>query len=507
MPKTRTMNRSLATLAGAALLAGCTVGPNYKEPEMKVPGDYGNYATPAATVAPATQPAPAAAATQPSTRPALPVTNAWWNTFNDPMLDRLIEEAAAQSLPLRAAAARVVQARALRGVAAAAWWPTVDGSGSYTRSKGSKTVNRGGISVGPGGTVSGAGAETDFWQAGFDASWEIDVFGGIRRSVEAATADVEATIADRNDVLLTLLGDVARNYMELRGAQREVAIAQENVVAQRQTLELTRAKLAAGLTSDLDVARSEAQVTATESTIPRLQAAVAQSIHQLSILLAKAPNELETELGQPQPIPLPPPQVPMGLPRDLLRRRPDIRRAERNLAAATARVGVATAQLYPRFTLSGSLGQQSTKFTNLFDSASTFWSLGPGFTVPIFNAGSIRSNIAAEKAFAEESLANYQQTVLNALAEVEDTLVAYQKEFVRRESLAASVAANQRAVSLSQQLYQRGLTNFLDVLDSQRALFTSQDALAQSDAQVSANAVALLKALGGGWDERSVNPQ
>lgn len=518
----RARAHALALLTLSALaLAGCTVGPDYKQPQVAGQEHFSTATTrPSEPAGDAAGAGEAGGAGGAATRPAPVVVDAsapWWTAFNDPMLNRLVDESVHANLDLRAAEARVRQARAQRGVAVGGLWPSVDASGSYTRARSSQNTGMGGGGAGtvgetggggsgggqnPGGVPVGFSSESDLWQAGFDAAWEFDVFGGTRRAIQSADAGIQAAVADRNDVLLSLLGEVARNYVELRGAQRQVAIAQENVGAQQQTLQLTRAKLAAGLSNDLDVARAEAQVASTASQIPALQTGVAQSIHRLSVLTGKPPAALLAALGAPAPIPPPPPEVPVGLPSELLRRRPDVRRAERQLAAQTANIGVATADLFPRFTLTGGLGLQSNKFADLAQGGSTFWSISPGVTLPIFNAGRIRSNIALERARTDEALANYERAVLTSLQEVEDALVAYQKEFTRRDILAQSVAANQRAVNLSQQLYQRGLTNFLDVLDSQRALYSSQDELARSDTQVSANAVALLKALGGGWDVR-----
>ncbi len=466
--KIRGMKLVLAAAAGIAI-AGCTVGPDYKTPPTTVPSSYGE--------APTTQPA---------------ASIAWWTTFNDPILDRLVAQTRDNNLDLKAAEARIRQARAERGIAASAYYPQISGDANYSRFRNSRGITAQQSNLVP--------TEEDSWVAGFDATWEIDVFGGTRRSVEAAKADIQASIADRNDVLLSLQGEVARTYVDLRGAQRQIIIAQENITAQEQTLDLTKAKLRAGLANDLDVARQEAQVQSTESQIPLLQTRAAQDMHQLSILMAQEPSALNELLGPPQDIPAPPPAVPVGLPSDLLRRRPDIRRAERQLAAATARIGVAVAQLYPQFTIDGSLGVSANPFRDWTSSSSTFWSIGPGVTVPIFTGGRLRSGIEVQKALTDQALDNYQQTVLNSLAEVEDDLVAYQKEFIRRQSLANAVSANQRSVSLSQQLYQQGLRDFINVLDAQRALYESQDALVLSDTQVSANAVALFKALGGGWE-------
>jgi NodT family efflux transporter outer membrane factor (OMF) lipoprotein len=407
----------------------------------------------------------------------------------------LVSEARQSNLDLRTAEARVREARAARGIVAADYWPDIDAVGSYSRSRSSKTI---------GNLGSFAAGDQDLFQAGFDATWELDVFGRVRRGVQAADADIQAALWDRNDVLLSLLGEVARNYVELRGFQRQVAIAQSNVKSQQETLDLTRVRLNAGLGTDLAVAQTEAQVAATQSQIPAFQTLAQQAIHRLSVLTGKAPAALQAELDPMKPVPVPPSDIPAGVPSELLRRRPDIRRAERQLAAATARVGVATADLFPRFTLTGQLGVESNKFTNLGDGDSTFWSIGPGVRFPIFNRGRLKSAVAVENARTDQAAAQYEQTVLRALEDVENALVAYRKEFTRRESLARAVASSQRSVQLSQQLYQRGLTDFLNVLDAQRALYQNEDLLVRSESNVSANAVALFKALGGGWnvDER-----
>jgi NodT family efflux transporter outer membrane factor (OMF) lipoprotein len=487
-------------MAGAAALAGCAVGPDYKPPQVKTPAQYVG----AATTQPATQ----------STTTAAPVLNAWWTTFNDPVLDRLMEQAKQSNLDLRIAEARLREARAQRGVVSADYYPTLDATAGYSRSKSSRNSFPGGVSTGAGagtgtggtgvtGATSGSsaslGQERDLWQAGFDAAWEVDVFGGVQRSVEAADADIEASTAELQNVLVSLLGEVARNYVELRGFQRQIAIAENNAKAQEQTLSLTQAKFKAGISSDLDVARAEAQVSSTRATIPSFEAAAQQTAHRIAVLLGQAPEALIAELGKPQAVPVPPPEIAVGLPSDLLRRRPDIRSAERQLAAATARIGIATSDLFPRFTLNGALGLQSSSFSNWADSNSTFWSIGPGLRWPIFNAGRIRANIRVQNARTDAALANYQNTVLQSLEEVENALVAFDREQARRRILSSAVASNSRAVDLSQQLYQRGVSPFLDVLDAQRALYLSQDELSQSDTNVSANAVALFKALGGGW--------
>jgi len=502
---------ALGALALLLAVGGCSVGPNYKTPDRKMPSAWGELS---ATTQPSTQ--PSAASAQPAN-----LVN-WWRTFNDPTLDRLVRRAIQSSPDLRSARARVRQSRAQRGVVAADLFPTVNTSGSYTRSRGSKNAF-GGFSgssfSGPtsqpatGGTTGrnsslgafGFGVEQDLYQAGFDAAWEIDVFGGTRRAVEAANADIQASIENQRDVYVSLLAEVAMNYVQLRGFQREAAIARDNLQAQRESLNLTRDRVQAGLGTDLDVAQAESQVATTEATIPTLETQARQAIHQLSILLGLDPMALSNELSTEQvAIPRPPPQVPVGLPSDLLRRRADVRRAERQLAASTARVGVAVADLFPKFSLTGSLGLESSKFKSLFNADSTFWSIGPSVSWPIFDAGRIWNNIQVQNALQEQAAVAYEQAVLTSLRDVEDALVAYDKEQTRRKSLMAAVEANRRSLDLATQLYEQGRQNFLNVLDAQRSLFASQDALVQSDRIVSTNLVALYKALGGGWESQEV---
>jgi NodT family efflux transporter outer membrane factor (OMF) lipoprotein len=345
-------------------------------------------------------------------------------------------------------------------------------------------------------------SEIDTWQGGFDASWEIDVFGGVQRSIEAARADEQASLDARRDVLVTLLAEVARYYVDLRGLQRELAIARENVRSQEDTVELTRSRFQAGLATDLDVARAEALVATTQSQIPSLQTSLQQAIHHLSILLGQEPTALQVELSREAPIPPPPPMVPVGLPSELLRRRPDIRRAERRLAAATARIGVATAELFPRFALTGGFGLAAAKPGDIFRTDSAYYSIGPAINWRIFDAGRIQFNVRVQNALERESFANYQATVLRSLEDVENALVAYARERERWQALDRAVAANKRAVDLANQLYTRGLTDFLNVLESQRNLYAAQDQLAQSERNLSSDVIALYKALGGGWESQ-----
>jgi multidrug efflux system outer membrane protein len=479
----------VTVLLGAAVggvVGGCTVGPNYKAPPTTVPPAYGSTTQPTAEASsrPSTQPT-----TQASTQPAIDFTQ-WWKSFNDPMLNKLVDQARIANWDLKQAEGRVREARAQRAAVVSAYYPQVNSSADVSRFRNSAN------SV----TSNGVGGEHTLWEGGFDASWELDVFGGVRRGDEAATANIQASIADRNNVLVSLLGEVGRNYVELRGFQRQIAIAQDNVESQSESLDLTRAKFKAGIANDLDVAQAEAQVATTRSQIPLLETAAKQAIHQLGVLLGLPPEALLEELGQPQAIPAPPPTVPLGVPSELLRRRPDVMLAERSLAAATARIGVATADLFPRFTINGNVGLSASRFADLGNSSSAFWSIGPQVTWPVFNAGRIRAAIHIEEARTDQALASYEQTVLRALADVEDAMVTFENEQTRREILEQAVLSNRRAVDLSQQLYQRGLSPFLNVLEAQRALYLVEDQLVQSDTTVSSSAVALFKALGGGWE-------
>ena len=489
-------------------MAGCTVGPNYAPPETLVPDHYGEGgAALQSTTRPSTMPATTQAATQPTLGPA----EKWWQNFKDPQLDSLVERALQSNLDLRLAEARIRQARAQYGIAVSAEFPIGTGTGSFSRSR-SSNFGRTNTSTSTSISGSSSGNANNLYQAGFDASWEIDVFGGGRRGIEAAGGDIEASVEDRRNTLVTLLSEVAKDYIDYRGYAQQIAIAKENVDAQTQTLDVTRRQFNAGLktATELDVANAEALVATTQSQIPELEISLHQTAHALAILLGKEPNTLIAELAASKPIPSAEiPEVPIGLPSALLRRRPDIRRSERQLAASTARIGVAMADLFPKFSLTGSLGLESAKFNGLGNYGSRFWSVGPSVSWPIFDFGKIRSTIRVQNAVQEQALVVYEQTVLAALADVEDSLVAYGREQVRRQNLKDAVAANIRAVSLARQRYDAGLTDFLQVLIAERSLYSVQDQLVLSNRMVSEDLVAVYKALGGGWEvmEAAARPE
>lgn len=503
------------------LLAGCAVGPHYHPPKTKT--------------------APAFGELNPSVNTNEPVTD-WWHEFHDPELDRLVTEALQSNFDLQVAFARLRQSRFQRNIAAADLFPTVDADSSYIHSRGSSNVVLpfGGLSSGGGsgpssstgssgasrikdqaGSSSGSasdvtpnplniqpnpfgqggvpGATTDLYQVGFDASWEIDVFGGKRRQVQAAAAEVEAAAESRHNLQVSLAAETAQDYLQLRGTQERLRIARENLAAQKLILTLTQSQRRVGLTSDFDVIRAAAEVDSTEASIPPLEAQSRQLMHAISILLAKNPNDLTAELEQVKPLPAVPPEVPVGMPSQLLKRRPDIKQAEREIAAATARIGSAKSDLFPKFALIGSAGLDSSATGNLFNWESRYFLISPTVTWRIFDAGRIMANIKLQRAAEEEAFSQYRGTILKALQEVEDALVSYATEQTRRIHLAGQAKQNEEALRLSKQLYTTGLGDFLDVLDAERTLYAAQDALAQSNQAVTTDLVALYKSLGGGW--------
>ncbi len=428
------------------------------------------------------------------TAPQQPPTPEWWTSFQDAELTQLVQRAVASNLDLKLAAARVEEARAVRGIEKSALYPSVGASASVTRQR-----ERVPVVTSSGSSVFRA-LELNNFQIGFDTAWEPDVFGRIRNEVKAATNDFLAVEEDRRDVLVILLGDLATTYADLRGFQLRLQIAERNIRSQEDTVALTQARAKAGLATDLDVERAIAQQETTSAVVPSLRAAIASSIYRLSILLGAEPGALRTELEASAPVPPIPPEVPVGLPSDLLKRRPDVRRAEIEIAAAAARVKGAKAEYFPRFTLLGTAGRQATQLHDLSLSLGNFFSAGPTITLPIFTGGRIRSNIALQKARLTQAQLHYRSTVLVALQETEDALVNYSFEQERRDHLQDAVARSQTAVQLSRERYRSGLADFLTVLDAERQLYNNEDLLAQSQIAVTTNLIALYKALGGGWE-------
>ncbi len=474
------MRKLLPILALAAVLSGCfAAGPDYRKEEPRVPERFS-----------ALDPGIARGDTLPGA-----LCDSWWRIFDDPLLDSLMERAVSRNLDLRIAAARLMQARAQAGVASSAFLPEGGLTGEYQR------VRRDEAAVLGAAATAARGREQDFWFAGFDAAWEIDIFGGLRRQQQAADADLAAFKESLRDALVSLRGELARNYFELRGLQARIEIARQEAGIRRDNAAITRERARAGLTSELDAARASGELASAEARIPALERSMKAAVHRIGVLLGQEPSGLEAELRAAAALPAAPPDLPVGLPSELLRRRPDIRKAERELAAATARIGVATADLFPRFSLTGAFGYQSGESRLIFRDESNFWSIGPALRWPILNFRRILSQIEVSKAVREEGLARYERSVLLALEEVENALVGLSREKTRSESLAEAVRANGLAVKLAMDRYLAGVQSYLAVTDAQAALYAAEDQLAQSRQAQALALIALYKALGGGWQE------
>ncbi len=456
-----------------------TVGPDYETPDTDLPAQWRKVAPEAFKV-----------------ESELP--ERWWSTFNDPVLDSLIERARAGNLTLQEAYARIKEARAFLGVARGERLPAIDGTGSVERFRASE-----GIFQQP---LPPASRTDTFRGTGFDATWEIDFFGRISRQVEAAGADFEASIEDYRDILVVLYGDIATTYTNVRTLQERIRITEKNVETQRDTLRIVRLRRDAELAPDLDVEQAKLILATTESNIPQLRAALVANINRLSVLLGQPPSALHAELSVPKPIPMPPIAAQVTQPANLLRQRPDIRRAERLLAAQTARVGAATADLYPRFSLSGVFAFQTVS-GSLYEWDNHAFSFGPSFRWNIFDGGRVRSFIDAQDARTEAALKSYENTVLLAMDEVETAITAYTQEGIRKQALVRSVVAAQRSVDLVLKLYRTGLTNFLNVLDMERSLFAQEDSLADSQGLISLQLIRVYTALGGGWNPQAERTQ
>ncbi len=456
------------------LVYGCAVGPNYTQPKIDTPDAWNQKL-------------------MEGFKEGKAPLQTWWTTFDDPVLSSLIERSRQGSLQLKEAVARIFFARAQRGIAAGELVPQVDGVGAAERGRVSEGISR--ITPPP-------QERTDtLYGTGLDASWEIDLFGRIRRSVESSDALLSASAENYRDALVSLFSEVALNYIDARTLQERIQIAEANVETQRGSLKLTRDRFRAEIAPELDVAQAESNLASTESTIPTLEIRLTQAVNRIAVLLGQHPGTLQAELKPAASIPAHREQVALGLPVNLLRQRPDIRRAERELAAQTALVGVATADLFPRFSLTGTFAFESAQgsFSGIFNSANRAWSFGPSFRWNLFDGLRIRNRIKAEEALVQENLVRYERTILNAMEEVENSLVAYSREGARREALSRAVAATERSVRLVKERYLAGLTDFQNVLDAERSLLQLQDQLAVSKGEVARNLVRIYRAVGGGW--------
>nr|WP_132459165.1 efflux transporter outer membrane subunit [Paraburkholderia sp. BL8N3] len=496
------------------LLGGCMVGPDFKPPTADAPQDWSDVQR---SQRPPDDPrmphagSPSVVDTRANPDPR------WWKQFNDETLDSLIERAIAGNLDLQGAVLRIASTREQSIAAGAQGLPQINASASVTREQ----LGLNGIlqSQGVYDKIDGLGANAPrvrqgidsatgpvtLWQDGFDASWELDLFGRVRRSVESANAQTLAEIENRNDALVSLEAEVARTYAQLRGAQYVKQITLSEIDAEQKILDLTREQASAGLTSEADVQSATAQRGSLQAQLPGFDAQIAQAMNGLAVLTGAPPGSLDGALSGAGAgvVPPVPPKVPVGLASTLARRRPDIRRAEAQLHAATAEVGVAVAQLYPDISLTGQVGTRATSARYLARWSSLFWSVGPSVSLPIFEGGALRANVKIANAQAAQAALQYRQSVLTALQEVDNALVAYRTEQDHRAALISTVEANRTSLEISTDSYRKGLSTFISVLDAERQLAHTREQLAQSTVGVTVDLIALYKSLGGGWEETS----
>lgn len=462
--------RIALALAMAAIVSACAVGPSYERPAVSGPDAF-------------------VASDQAQFRSG-EVEREFWKAFDDPQLTALIEEALEANHDIRIALARLREARALRGEARLDFAPTVTEQAAHVESRASER------SV-PAG--SGFARDQDYYETSFDAWWELDFFGRVRRGVEAASAEVQAAEADVYSKQVSITAEVARNYFELRGAQARLEVAQRNAQNQQESVRLTTARLEAGRGTQLDVSRAQAQLSATLGSIPDLEAQITSATLRLAVLAGREPQSLMTQLAAHEDLPALPRTVNIGTPEMLLRRRPDIVAAERQLAASTARIGVAVADLFPRITFVGRWGFDAVDSSDLGNSASETYAFGPSIQWAAFDLGRVRQRIKQREAAADAALARYEQAVLRALEETDASLTSYAKALVKQEHLRASAEASLQAASLARVRFENGATDFLTVLDAERSALQAEDALAQSRTQTATALLAMYKALGGGF--------
>jgi len=461
--------RGVALAAMTAWLSGCAVGPDYQMPSIFLPDHWGPEKQQQAAVS----------------KP--PELSEWWKRLNDPLLNDLIEQAVSGNLDVATAKAAIREARANYREAGGALLPTVDGSASATRSRSQSSSS--------GKTVYG----NDF-EAGFDASWELDLFGANRRAVEAAKYGMDAAEEDLRNTLLTMIGDVASYYVEARGYQARINLARRTASSQRETADLTRNKFEAGASSAVDVANAIGQASSTEADIPTLEVSYAEAVHRLSVLTGQDPVALTKRMQGHVEIPVPPLPMPTGVPADILRSRPDVRLAERQLAQYTARIGEAEAARYPNISLTGSIATSAARIGDLTENSSIGWSIGPSLSLPLFNGGQLKAAVEAAQAARDQYYLAFRSSVLTALEDVENAIISLDREQIKNDKLGESADAYRDAARLSRSLYQTGASSFLDVLDAERSLYSAEDSLIQSRVAITTDYISLNKALGGGWD-------
>lgn len=470
-------------------LAGCAVGPDYQAPKPAVPGGYNTLDS------------------QEASKPQNAAINSrWWRSFNDPQLDSLIERAIAGNLSLQQTVLRIAGAREQLTQAQGSLFPTLGGSAKVTRQQ----LGLEGLLKSNGATdqldsnvasqLNGLTQPVNLYQGSFDASWELDLWGKVRRQVEAANAQQQAAIEQRNDALVSLEAEVARAWLQLRGAQSTIQTLQQQIEVAQQTTELTQSQQRNGLAPLTDVENARAQLSTLQAQLPQYQSQARQAMNGLAVLLGKTPGSLDAELSTPKALPPLPQFVPVGIPSTLARRRPDIRQTEATLHAQTAEIGVSVAQLFPSLSLTGQLGVRNTDVSYLDNWSSHFYSYGPSLSIPIFQGGQLVSSVKLARAQQASAALDYRQTVLTALQDVENALVSYRADQQRVTALDETTGALQRAFDLASDSYRQGLSTFLEVLDAQRQLAQAEEQATQARMQSALDLVALYKALGGGWE-------
>lgn len=504
----------VASALAALCIGGCVVGPNYHPPRMEMPGGFDTHWQAGSTTA-ATRPGAdtrPSSATQPATASNQPPDLMhWWHSLDDPELDSLVDRAVAGNLDLRMAASRLQQARELEyatgggivpGIGSV---PSINMSVGAGRGSGTNTA-RGRVDAPLHAGTNTSGLSEITHVAGFDSAWELDLFGRFSRELEASRADTQAAMEARNEMVVVLVGEVVRTYSDLRALQLRLEIARENAASQGRITDLVRLKFQQQLGRELDVALAERQLATSQAQIAPIEAAVSQAERALAVLLGQYPEQLRSELERVSPLPATPPQIGVGMPIQLLRRRPDIRRAERELAASTARIGVATANLFPRVALTGGAGVQGQGLGRTPVVNSMVWSIGPSFYWPFLDFGTLDALVRVQDFRTQELYYGYRATVINAVREVDDAISNYSAQQSQLSQLATAVNASRRAAKLAEQGWTLGLVDFLYVLDAQNQLYALEDQYAVAQEAVIQDFVLLYKALGGGWEGYEAPP-
>lgn len=475
----------IAALAAALTFTGCSVGPDFIRPEMNVPETFGDKEN-------------AAASPEVEKKGVEKDIHSWWEKFQDPQLSQLVLKAIDANPTVQQALETMESARATKRQRFFDFLPRVTGGIDYFKSRNAALARFPGQRAEP--------FEFDYYQGSFDAAWELDLFGRVRRGYEAAGAQLQAEEASLRDVLISVAAEVARNYLELRGLQQRLEVAKQNEVNQVESFRITNALLEGGQGTELDTSRAESLLETTRATIPILDAQISSSIYALSVLCGKMPNDLKGELAPQKAMPITPAVYKIGSPKELLERRPDIQRAEKQAEVASALVGVALGDLWPKVTFFGEVGVQVAKPGNLNDSDISFYTINPSISWAAFDIGRVLANVDSNEATARAALANYNQVVLSALQEVESLLVMVGSQNQRVNHLAKASAASAKAAGLARERYQAGLVDFLSVLDAERAKLAAEDSLVSSQTELATSTALLYKAIGGGWGYEVTEP-